>query len=410
MFKQYVTTVGRNSEAEKGKSEATPVGGTKADKAAVELDKRLEDFLLHSYDFRYNLLTDETEFRLRGRAEQAFRAVGQRELNTMCMDAHAAGIPCWDRDLSRYIYSTRVLPYHPFRLYMDELPRWDGTDRLAELASRVSDVPLWVDSFHIWMRAMVAQWMGVSGVHANSVAPMLISTEQGRLKSTFCKLLLPAALERYYTDSLNLTAQGQPERRLAEAGLINLDEFDKYPSKKMPLLKNLMQMAALNLRKAHQSNFRVLPRIASFIGTSNRVDLLTDPTGSRRFICVEVGWKINCEAIDHAQVYAQLKAELESGERCWFTADEERAIQKQNAAFFRQGLVEEVLLTYYRPVEEEVGGTLLSAADLFRQLQQKNGAAMRGANPALFSQVLTAAGFRRKHTKWGNVYSVMAVG
>lgn len=75
---------------------------------------------------------------------------------------------------------------------------------------------------------MTAQWMGVTGSHANSVAPLLISTEQGYLKSTFCKSLLPPALQRYYMDKVDLTSQGHIERRLAEMGLLNLDEFDKY--------------------------------------------------------------------------------------------------------------------------------------------------------------------------------------
>mgnify|MGYP000778262486 CR=1 FL=1 len=51
-------------------------------------------------------------------------------------------------------------------------------------------------------------------------------------------------------------------------GLLNMDEFDKYGTQQMPLLKNLMQMANLNICKAYQKNFRNLPRIASFIGTS----------------------------------------------------------------------------------------------------------------------------------------------
>lgn len=408
-LEKYVE-LGRLRVQKEERSEETRVkSGTKAEQAVLELDKRLEGFLLREYDFRYNVLTDETEFRLAGKRDVSFLSVGQRELNTMCMDAHAAGIPCWDRDLCRYIYSTRVEPYHPFRLYMDELPCWDGKDRVTELAARVSDDALWVKSFRVWMRGMVAQWMGGSGVHANSVAPMLISTEQGQLKSTFCKVLLPEALERYYTDSLTLTNQGQPERQLAEVGLINLDEFDKYPAKAMPLLKNLMQMAALHLRKAHQKSFRLLPRIASFIGTSNRADLLTDPTGSRRFICVEVRRKIDCSTPDHAQIYAQLRAELEEGARCWFTADEERDIQRHNASFYRQSPVEEVLRACYRSAGEGEEGALLSAAEIFQALKKRNSAAMQGANPALFSQALTAAGFRRKHTKWGNVYPVKAV-
>ena len=102
-------------------------------------------------------------------------------------------------------------------------------------------------------------------------------------------------------------------------GLQNMDEFDNYGTQQMPLLKNLMQMANLNICKAYQKNFRNLPRIASFIGTSNRFDLLTDPTGSRRFICIEAEHLIDCEGIMHDQIYAQQKAELLSGIRYWFT-------------------------------------------------------------------------------------------
>lgn len=111
-------------------------------------------------------------------------------------------------------------------------------------------------------------------------------------------------------------------------GLLNLDEFDKYAPTKMPLLKNLMQMASLSLCKAYQKNYRSLPRIASFIGTSNRKDLLTDPTGSRRFICVLVEYPIDCEGIDYAQLYAQLKAEILAGEHYWFTKRKRRNCSK----------------------------------------------------------------------------------
>ena len=107
-------------------------------------------------------------------------------------------------------------------------------------------------------------------------------------------------------------------------------------------MKNLMQMASLSLCKAYQKNYRVLPRIASFIGTSNRKDLLTDPTGSRRFICVEVEHPIDCEAIEHEQLYAQLKVAILSGQRYWFTKEEEQELQKSNLSFYRQGPVEDV--------------------------------------------------------------------
>lgn len=373
------------------------------------LTENVESFLKSHYDFRYNVLTEETEFRSLERMNEGFQSVNQRVLNTLCMEAHEAGIVCWDRDLSRCIYSTRIVEYHPFRLYLDELPKWDGIDRVMDLARRVSENPLWKKEFRIWMLGMTAQWMGIMGDHANSVAPLLISTEQGYLKSTFCKSLLPSVLQRYYMDKVDLTGQGNVERRLAEMGLLNLDEFDKYSPTKMPLLKNLMQMVSLSLCKAYQKNYRSLPRIASFIGTSNRKDLLTDPTGSRRFICVLVEHPIDCKLIEYEQLYAQLKEEVLSGERYWFTKEEEQELQRNNLSFYRQGPVEDVLRSCYRSVEKGEECELLSAADIFQYLKKKNPAAMRGANPASLAQVLVAVGIERKHTKFGNVYRVIAV-
>ena len=368
-------TTGRNREEREEKCRRS----AKAASAVAALSGDIEEFLASRYDFRYNLLTDETEFRAAGQRSAAFTPVGKRELNTFCIEAHAEGIPCWDKDLSRYVYSTYIPAYHPFQLYMDELPDWDGKDRLTALACRVSSRPHWVRGFHTWMLGLASQWMGVSGLHANSVAP----------------------------DNLKLTSQGQAERMLAEMGLLNMDEFDKYAESKMPLLKNLMQMSVLNIRKAYQQNFRQLPRIASFIGTSNRFDLLTDPTGSRRFLCIEVKHDIDCTGIEHDRIFAQLKAELIAGRRSWFTKSEEEELQRHNEAFYRVSLAEEAVRSLFRaplPAEKSID---LTAADIFDELQKTHPALMRGSNPVQFGSVLLRAGLKRRHTKYGNVYEVV---
>ena len=139
-------------------------------KQPVLLTQQVIDFLKVRYDFRYNLLTEETEFRPFGQREIPFCRIDKRELNTFCLEAHKEGISCWDKDLQRYIYSTQVESYHPFRLYMNELPTWDGTDRLKSLAKRVSDAPIWIKSFHTWMLGLTAQWMGMSQVQVPSLA------------------------------------------------------------------------------------------------------------------------------------------------------------------------------------------------------------------------------------------------
>ena len=115
----------------------------------------------------------------------------------------------------------------------------------------------------------------------------------------------------------------------------------------MPLLKNLLQMSRLNIRKSHQSNYSSLPRVASFIGTSNQKELLTAPTGSRRFLCIEVKEEIDSSPFDHAQLYAQLKTLLDQGERYWMNKEEEAAWKKVNQSFYRISAEEDVFNRYY---------------------------------------------------------------
>ena len=324
--------------------------------------ERLEAYLLAHYDFRFNVLTEQTEYRRKG--ENLFRQMEQRTLNTLCIDARYRGINCWDKDVSRLLLSEKVAAYHPFVDYLAGLPKWDGEDRVSELALRVSDKSLWVNGFHRWMLAMVAQWMGMEGQCANAVAPLLVSTEQGRCKSTFCSILLPDELQKFYIDKFDLTSESGCEQKLSLFGLINMDEFDRYSVRSMATLKNLMQLKRLTFRKSHRNYYSQLPRIASFIGTSNQKELLTDTTGSRRFLCVEVKGKIDCTRPDYAQLYAQLKEELQNGERYWFSSEEERDIQMNNRMFYKHSPEEDVFFRCFRLPESGEESVLLSPTEI----------------------------------------------
>lgn len=223
------------------------------------LQKSLETFLQERIEFRFNLLSEETEYRYKQLETDRFYPVTQRDLNSICMEARRTGIDCRDRDVNRFVYSKEVKEYHPFRQYMEWLPEWDGKDRVSDLARRVSSEPLWVEGFHRWMLALASQWMGSDRMHANSLAPILVSERQGCQKSTFCKSLMPSSLVRYYTDSVDLSGSTQMEQKLGLFGLINLDEFNRLSDRKMALLKNWMQMAGMNVRKAHAKHFPPTP-------------------------------------------------------------------------------------------------------------------------------------------------------
>ena len=411
--------------SEGNRKEAAPVSSKEEVKKAksCSLMQEVTAFLTSRYRFRFNVLTEETEVANNiPDTHLRYTKVDERWMNTLSMETIETGIDCWDRDIQRFVRSRRISEYHPFTAYFERLPEWDGTDRVSALARRVSDDPVWVNGFHRWMLGLSAQWMQFrsdannanranSINRANSVAPLLVSSRQGLGKSTFCRLLMPDVLKAYYTESYDLGSPASAEAKLAACGLINLDEFDKLSASKMPLLKNLMQASALNIRKAYKRSASALPRIASFIGTSNREDLLVDHTGSRRFLCVSLEHAIDCVTpVEHEQLYAQLKAELLSGERSWFNKEEEQAIQQHNALFYKHIPEEEVFRLCFRFATEadhpqEV--LTLSATQLFERMKSAHPSVMRGMTAYSLSRILPQLG-ERVHTAKGNVYRVVA--
>ena len=380
-----------------------------AQEAIVSSCTDMETFLSMHYEFRFNVLTGMTEYRVKQEEYTDFRVLDERERNTIFMKLKGEKLKCTFSGLLRYIHSSLIEEYHPFKSFLDNLPQWDGRDLVSELAARVSDNPLWIKGFHRWMLAVVAQWQGLDTVHANSVAPVLISTEQGMMKSTFCKSLMPECLQAYYTDRIDMTSEGCLENKLALMGLINMDEFDQIPTNRMAQLKNLMQTPSITIREAYKKNFRQLPRIASFIGTSNRKDLLTDPTGSRRFLCVEVKRKIDCTNLNINQVYAQLKTELANGERYWFTTEEEQEIQENNSPYRQVRPEEELLLSHYRIPMEGEAYEMLSLVEMLNELRSEYASLLRHRDYKLYGCFLQAAGMERVHTRQGNRYKVVRI-
>ena len=368
---------------------------------------KMEDFLYSRYDFRFNVLTGLTEYRKN--QEGVFHTLDERERNTLFMELRGNEIKCTFSGLLRFLHSSLIEEYHPFQAYFQTLPVWDGKNRITDLAMRISDNPLWIKSFHRWLIAVTAQWLGVGNVHANSMAPILISTEQGMMKSTFCKSLMPDVLQCYYTDKIDFSAQGSLEQKLALMGIINLDELDSIPEQRMAQLKNLMQASSVTIRQAYKKNFRQLPRIASFIGTSNRLDLLTDLTGSRRFICIEVKHKIDCSNMEMEQVYAQLQAELAAGERYWFTSAEEKEIQEHNSSFYQVRPEEELLRTRYRAPQPGEQYEMPSLVDMLDDIKRTHPHLFRRCDMKRFGVILQTLGIEKVHTRYGNRYKVIRV-
>ena len=369
----------------------------------------LEQFIRRDYDLRYNVLTEQTEYRRKDDAQAEFRPATQRVYRTWLTDLQRAGVEFWKIDgLRTAIESMHIEDYHPVKHYLGTLPEWDGEDHITPLMRRLTRDEVMVGYLYRWMLSFVAQAQGREGaLYANSVAPILISEQQGWHKSTFCRMLLPPELRMFYTDNFNLTAESQCERRLTDSLLINLDEYDRYSARKQSTLKNLMQMPSLRVRKAYARNATTLPRIVSFIGTSNTPHLLTDTTGSRRFLCVELTEMIDVDTpIAYEQLYAQCIHLLNGGERHHFTAEEVADIELRNRAYRHIPPVEEYCMKYFRQPHDGETPLLLSAAEIYEELRQRHPRLMRGVNEQNFGALLREWGFERVEHRHRRVYRV----
>ena len=372
--------------------------------------QKLQQFLAQRFEFRYNQLTGVTEYRPKDVTDTRFFPIDERNMNGMIVDARLKGIACWNSMIPTFVLSDKVESYHPFRLYMNELPKWDETDRVTPLLSRVSNDSLWIRGGRYWLRALTAQWLGLDRTHANTLVPVLVSSEQGLGKSTFCRSLLPDSLRAYHLDNLNLSPSSSPEKKLVKVGLINLDEFDKISEKRQPDLKNLLQMLSVSVYRGKRLGYVTEPRLASFIATTNSRQILSDPTGSRRFLCVEVTDMISNEPIEHKQLYAQLKQEVLNGERDYLNKEEEKEVQRRNKAYYRQSPLEDIFHACYRRPKADEEGQWFTAAEMFRTLCKRNPAALRGISAKQLSYRLTAMGFKPRHTDHGNYYHVVQEG
>lgn len=372
---------------------------------------QLEDFLKRRYEFRFNTVIDDLEYRERNSIHFHFCPVDKRVRNSIAINALKEGIRVWDRDVDRYLQSEYVPVYNPVEEYLFETDKWDGRDRIRELADCVPcNQPHWRNLFYRWFLSMVAHWQGLDKQHGNATTPLLIGP-QGYRKSTFCRILLPPELRFGYTDSLNFSSKIEAERCLGRFFLINLDEFDQISIHQQGFLKHLLQKPVANLRKPYGSTVREVRRYASFIGTSNHKDLLTDLSGNRRFICVEVTAPIQTNiTIDYKQLYAQALDAIRHHERYWLDDTDEAVLKESNEEFRQISPLEQFFLCYFQTGTLETNdGEWMMTIEIFNYLQQKAKGQLATTKASQLGRLLQKWNIPNKRTSRGSLYFLRKV-
>ena len=369
---------------------------------------KTEAYMKEHYTLRLNVMTGAPEYRMYA-IGYGFLPLDQAARNTMAIKALKSGVESWDKDLNRYIDSNLIPKYYPMEDYLRHLPKWNGKhDYVGELARRVkTDNKHWESDFHTWMLSMVAQWVGKDRQHGNAIVPLLIGP-QGSGKSTFCRRLLPDYLQIYYNDRLSMKNDNDIFLAMSGYALINLDEFDAMSKSQQPILKYLISKNDIKFRPPYGKVMEERQRFASFIATTNNLRPLTDPTGSRRFVCIYAEEIDNSGLIDYDMLYAQLYTELQQGRHYWFEDEDNDRIMHQNEPFQQVNSYEQMIaLTYLAPEETPDDAKFVSLQTMMVRLEKlfPTFTIMKGTDIEL-GRMLFKMGYQHKRSNKGSVFRV----
>lgn len=383
--------------------------GMKGSKENIE---KMMKYLNEKYDLRYNMVMKYTEYVPKDKEWIGFQAVEPRVQKSLTLEVQLAGINVSIKDVRNFLESNFIKNYNPVEGFLFTCyDNWDGKDHIRALARTVpTNNPHWEDWFYTWFLAMVEQWHNRTGrQYGNSVAPLLIS-KQGYNKSTFCRRLIPPQLQWGYTDNLILSEKRQVLQAMSQCLLINLDEFNQISAKvQQGFLKNLIQLPNVKYKPPYGSHVQEFPRTASFIATSNMDDILTDPSGNRRFIGIELTGPIDVSVRpNYQQLFAQAEKAIWNGEKTYFDAEQTALIMENNRRYQQIDPVMQCFCESFTPTEDENEGTFMTAAAIFSELKAKYGASLEAKSLLSFGRCLkNIDGLKRKRTMKGTEYLVI---
>lgn len=383
--------------------------GMKGSKENIE---KMMKYLNEKYDLRYNMVMKYTEYVPKDKEWIGFQAVEPRVQKSLTLEVQLAGINVSIKDVRNFLESNFIKNYNPVEEFLFTCyDNWDGKDHIRALARTVpTNNPHWEDWFYTWFLAMVEQWHNRTGrQYGNSVAPLLIS-KQGYNKSTFCRRLIPPQLQWGYTDNLILSEKRQVLQAMSQYLLINLDEFNQISAKvQQGFLKNLIQLPNVKYKPPYGSHVQEFPRTASFIATSNMDDILTDPSGNRRFIGIELTGPIDVSVRpNYQQLFAQAEKAIWNGEKTYFDAEQTALIMENNRRYQQIDPVMQCFCESFTPTEDENEGTFMTAAAIFSELKAKYGASLEAKSLLSFGRCLkNIDGLKRKRTMKGTEYLII---
>ena len=324
--------------------------------ASVE---EIKSFLDGHIQLRTNVITSRVEYSCS--ANTIWLPISDRVVNSLWAEMSLV-TRVNKQDLYSIIESDYVPLFNPFVEYLDHLPEWHEGDHdyIADLAATVkvrgdSSLNFW-SSLKKWLVGMVASWLNDEVV--NNVILVLIG-EQGSFKTTWFNYLLPPELKQYFYTKTNANRMSKDDLlTLAQYALVCCEELDTMRPAELNQLKAAVTMPSIDERAAYAHYHEHRKHIASFCGTGNSTQFLSDPTGNRRWLPFEVESIVSPRdhPFHYEGIYAQAYALYRSGFRYWFTKEDIQELNRHNKQFETPHLEHELVDLYFRkPIDTELG-------------------------------------------------------
>ena len=302
------------------------------------------------------------------------------------------------QDVYRVIESDFVPEYHPFRFYLEHLPPWNGEDHILAMSVSVSvkgDVEEQMRFYEYlkkWLVGMVAGWIDETVV--NNVILVLIGP-QGSYKTTWFNHVLPPELRPYFYTKTNANRMGRDDLlTLAQYGLVCCEELDTMRPSELNQLKAAVTMPSIDERAAYAHFHEHRKHIASFCGTGNNAQFLSDPTGNRRWLPFEID-SIESpreKPFDYEGIYAQAYALYRDGFQYWFSKEEIVRLSEHNRQYETPRLENELVQLYFRKPSGAEPGVFMSVA---RAMQLVSANISQKLSAVYLGRAMGEQGFKR---------------
>ena len=377
-------------------------GGDNRGDSKTATVEEIKSFLDGHISLRFNEITSRVEYEIStdNTDIHRFMPVNDRIVNSLWSQMSTI-TRVNIQDMYRVIESDYVPVFNPFKEYLNNLSKPGEQDYIRELAQTVrvkggeQEQKLWHLYLKKWLVGMVASWISEDVV--NNVILVLIG-EQGAYKTTWFNYLLPPPLKQYFYTKTNANRMSKDDiLTLAQYALVCCEELDTMRPAELNQLKAAVTMPSIDERAAYAHYHEHRKHIASFCGTGNNTQFLSDPTGNRRWLPFEVESILSPREhpFHYEGIYAQALSLYTSGFQYWFTKEEIQELNRHNKQFETPHLEHELVDLYFRrPIDSELG-EFISVA---RALQMISNGISQKLSAVNVGRAFSDLGFKRVRT------------